>query len=308
MTRVLITGGHGFIGGHLAAYLQAAGDRVRVMDLLRPTGVDRHYRQGNVTRPADCRSACRGMDVVVHGAAIHPHCVAKSPCSAIDTNVRGTLNLLHAAVQAGVRRFVFLSSAKVYGQLGARPSSETDLSRPVETYALTKTVGELYCRRFQEQHGIETVIIRPFSVYGPGQDLHNGYVGMLLAALRDGAPLVLPGGPKYRRDFVYVADVVRLCALAVNAPMPRSATFNAASGESWTLSDLVALGESLADTDLAASFVKPAADTIRETHGAMDHAAMLLGYRPEYDLLRGLAQTVTWLRQSNQRQQRQRYA
>ena len=142
-----------------------------------------------------CEGACRGVDVVIHSAGVHlAPAVSRQPIHAIETNVHGTLNLLKSAAAAGVSRFVFLSSSKVYGEPDRLPSAEDDLPRPCESYGLSKVVCEYYCKRFREEMEMDTVIVRPFSVYGPGQDLETGFVGMIIRSLMGAEGVVFRRG------------------------------------------------------------------------------------------------------------------
>ena len=188
-----------------------AGHEVVGMDCVGGARI----RVGDITRLEDCVAACEGADVVIHSAGIHSAGqVAENPMQMVDVNVKGTLNILQAAERAGTRRIVYLSSAKVYGEPERLPSLETDLPRPREPYALAKLAAEQYCQNFHDTCGMEAVVIRPFSVYGPGQEPNSGYVGMALEALRTNGVVSFPGRADYLRDFVHISDVARLCALA----------------------------------------------------------------------------------------------
>jgi len=178
--RVSITGGLGFIGAALGATLSDEGHDVRLIDscdgVIAP-GMD--CIQGSILNPEICRLTCENTDIVIHCAAIHQaSMVAKNPPGSIQVNVAGTLNLLRAAIASGVKRFICLSSAKIFGEPERLPSVEADLPRPLDTYALSKAMSEYHCHLLQAQSKMNVVIIRPYSVYGPKQDLNTGYVGM----------------------------------------------------------------------------------------------------------------------------------
>jgi nucleoside-diphosphate-sugar epimerase len=257
---------------------------------------------GDITRLEDCVAACEGADVVIHSVAIHLATqVADSPMQMVDVNVNGTLNILRAAEMAGTRRIVYLSSAKVYGEPDRLPSLETDLPRPREPYALAKLVAEQYCQTFHETCGIEVVVIRPFSVYGPGQDQNSGYVGMALEALKTDGVASFPGRADYLRDFVHISDVARLCALATTAELPGFTVLNSGAGQAHTLDELVAMVATAADVRLRSRYRHASVETIHRTWGDMDSAQALLGYRPEIDLQQGIADTVAWFMNGGRR-------
>ena len=242
--RVSITGGLGFIGAALGSTLSAAGHDVLLTDIRDDDAAapGTNYIQGSVLDLEDCHVTCEDMDVVVHCAAIHQaSIVAKNPLSSIEINVAGTLNLLNAAIAAGAKRFIYVSSGKVFGEPEKLPSVETELPKPREAYALSKLTGEYYCQLLQAQSKMDIVIVRPFSVYGPEQDLNTGYVGMILQSLRDGSELRLPGRPDYVRDFVHIDDVVRLCSLVTTAPLPGLTDLTSGSGQPTSLHKLVSL-------------------------------------------------------------------
>ncbi|MDH3510621.1 MAG: NAD-dependent epimerase/dehydratase family protein [Gammaproteobacteria bacterium] len=289
--RVLITGARGFIGAAVKLELLDAGHEVIGIDCIGGAGI----RVGDITRREDCVAACEGADVIVHSVAIHQAGrVAENPMQMVDVNVQGTLNILQAAANAGTRRIVYLSSAKVYGEPERLPSVETDLPRPREPYALAKLVAEQYCQRFHDTGGMEVVVIRPFSVYGPGQDLNCGYVGMALEALKTDGVVSFPGQADYLRDFVHIRDVARLCSMSVTADLPGYTVLNAGAGRAHTLEELVVMTANAADVDLSSHFRRASVETINRTWGDMGRAQALLGYRPEIDLAQGIVDTVAW--------------
>jgi len=298
--KVLITGARGFIGANLAVKLVSAGHQVRALDIsagVAPGGVE--MIRGDVSDPETCRSACAGVDAVVHGAAIH-HIdkVSKRPERTLGVNVSGALNMLRGAAAEGVGRFVYLSTAKVYGNPESMPSRESDYPEPIEIYALSKLAGEHYCRLFQEAGTLDVAVIRPFSVYGPGQSLDTGYVGMLINALMTGEPLTIPGRPDYLRDFVHVDDVMRLCVQVITQPITGGLqVLNAGSGTACTLAQLVELAGHASDRPVLAEYIEPGAATITRSLACMDVAADILGFEPRISLAEGLQQTLDWFRQ-----------
>lgn len=285
------------MGSTLAAKLLSDGHKVRLLD-TRECGECRsmEYYQGSVLDPADCAAACDGIDMVVHSAAIHnAAAVAANPLAAIEINVKGTTNLFSSAVAAGAHRFVFMSSAKVYGDPGELPSVEHATLEPLETYALSKIFGEHHLNLMQADSGIEVAILRPFSVYGPGQDLGSGYVGMLLAALLGDSDVWLPGHPDFQRDFVHIEDATRLCTDVLTADsLPGLRILNVGSGQSTSLRRLLEIAADIIGYDVRIGFRAAGPGTLTRSHACLKRAAAQFGYRPKYDLRDGLAQTIRW--------------
>lgn len=301
--RVMITGGLGFLGCAAAARLQAEGHDVRLMDVRDSGPRDSDYFQGSVLSSADCVAACEGVDVVVHGAAIHQaQQVYRDPLAAIAINVKGTINLFNGALKAGARRFVFMSSAKVYGDPNELPSAEYAALEPKETYALSKLAGEHHLRMNQAAADIEVVIIRPFSVYGPGQNLGSGYVGMVLESLLGERRVDLPGERDYIRDFVHIDDVTRLSVAAITGASRSPVTImNAGSGEAISLAQLAEYGSDIVGYDLPISFRTPGPETLTRSHACLELTADQFGYRPRYQVREGLADTIEWFMSTNAR-------
>ncbi|MGI9341384.1 MAG: NAD-dependent epimerase/dehydratase family protein [Gammaproteobacteria bacterium] len=295
--RILVTGGLGFIGTAVAETLRADGHQVTAMDARESTDRDpRDFLRGSVLAPADCARACAGADTIVHSAAMHSAAaVAANPLAAIELNVKGTINLLAAGVAAGARRFIFLSSAKVYGDATRLPSAEDDALEPVETYALSKAAAEYHLHLQHETAGIEIVIVRPFSVYGPGQDLGSGYVGMLLSSLLGQRDVTMPGRAEFRRDFVHIDDVTWLLGAAISSrSLPSMTILNAGSGEAHSLGALLETASSITGKETAIGFRVPSADTLTRSHACLQRCESLLGYRPRYSLRDGLTDTIDW--------------
>ena len=245
--RVLVTGGLGYIGGGVVRRLVERGDEVVAIDLPRlnitppkpQAGLEVHY--ADVTAPEEIAPLLRDVDVVVHAAGIpQADDVVRHPHRHVEVNVNGTYNMLEAAANAGIPRFVHLSTAKLYGPSTA-PSNEADLVRPADEYSLGKYAAESFCTHFASTTPLEVCMLRPFSVYGPRMDLRTGYCGMLLDALMSGAAAVLPGRPDFSRDFVHLETVVDVVLAAITSVAPPPPTINVGSGVSTSLADLVDL-------------------------------------------------------------------
>ncbi|MFT5202501.1 MAG: nucleoside-diphosphate-sugar epimerase [Candidatus Aldehydirespiratoraceae bacterium] len=306
--HVLITGGHGLIGSGVNQRLLAAGHEVTVVDRARPGVLGRgpsraegyrlieeEYRliEADILDVDVWGEVLDDVDAVVHTAGIHQvDEVANDAVRHIDVNVTGTYKLLTAANARGVGRFIYLSSAKVYGHGAGVASAESDLVAPVESYALGKVVAEHYCAHFARELGMDTCSIRPFSVYGPGQDTHTGYIGALLESLRLGHRAVLSGDPDFVRDFVHIDTVVDLCVSAAISEKTPPLILNAGSGEATTLGLLVKAFETVTNQPLNVTFRVPRPGTLRFT--LADTQQMRdFSWPHMHDLEQGILETVT---------------
>jgi nucleoside-diphosphate-sugar epimerase len=298
--HILITGGHGLIGHGICQRLTEAGHQVTVVDLPsfrvpgRRSGSAMPYDlvEADILDVGEWADVLDDVDVVVHTAGIHQvDEVARDAVRHIDVNVTGTHRLLTAAEAHGVGRFIYLSSAKVYGDGDGRASAEHDLVAPVESYALGKVVAEHYCAHFARERDLETTSIRPFSVYGPGQDTHTGYMGALLESLRRGHRVVLPGDPDFVRDFVHIDTVVELCVAAALSEVAPPLVLNAGTGEATTLAQLVKAFETVTERPLSVTYRDPRPGTLRFT--LADTRQMRAFSWPDMpDLEHGILQTV----------------
>lgn len=292
--KILVTGIRGFIGAAIATAAHAQGHEVVGVDLLSrgralPHGV--RVVQGDVANPTAWRGELDAVDVIFHSAALHhTDQIAHDPVKSIEVNLRGTRLMLEMAAECRVPRFVHLSSAKVYGEPVAFPSSEEDLLSPVEPYGLAKAVSEQMCAYFAAHSAMRCVAVRPFSVYGPGQDLSTGYIGQLLHGWHTGRPVAFAGEPEYLRDFVHVDDVVRIC-LAAALTDHDVAVVNAGSGDATSLRDLVTEFSSLCADGPDVRYAPARAGTITRTLADMRRGLPLLG-RPPFSLREGLVDTL----------------
>ena len=305
--RALVTGGAGFIGSHLVDALLARGDDVVVLDNLATGRLDNvagaaAFVEGDVADPGAVATAVEGCEVVFHQAALGS--VARSvdhPLASDESNVRGTLAVLDGARRVGARRVVLASSSSVYGGARRVPTPESAPLAPRSPYAVTKLAGEHYARVHGELHGLETVALRYFNVFGPRQRLDGPYAAVIplfVDALLRGEPPVLHGDGGQSRDFTYVADAVQANLRAAAAPADTCAgrAFNVGRGEPVTLLDL--LGLVAAEVGVRAVAVHAAArpGDVRRSHADIGAARRDLGYAPTVPLAEGLARTVAWFR------------
>ncbi len=305
MTNVLVTGGAGFIGSHLVDALVARGDSVRVLDdLFSGARENVHPRAelvvGSVADPTAVRPGVDGAEVVFHQAAHRAVLRSVEDPLATDTaNVHGTLTVLEAAAGAGVRRFVYASSSSVYGGAEELPTPETAPTLPRSPYAVSKLTGEHYCRVFTELHGLETVALRYFNVYGPRQRPDSAYAAVIplfIDALRRKEPPTVHGDGRQSRDFTYVSDVVAANLTAAEAPAARCSgnAYNVAGGVAESLLELLGVLTRILGVEVEPVHTAPRPGDVRHTCADPTAAARDLGFHCEVGFEAGLRKTVDW--------------
>jgi UDP-glucose 4-epimerase len=308
MAAILVTGGAGFIGSHLVEELVRRGEQVRVLDDLS-SGRRENLRgvidrieliEGSVANPAAVEQAMTGATCVLHlGARVSVPRSFEDPAGTHAVNATGTLYLLVAASRARVSRVVYASSSSVYGDGPSLPKEERMPPEPTSPYAVSKLVGELYCRLFHRGYGLETVSLRYFNVFGPRQDPTSPYAAVIprfvAAMLRGQAPTIFGDG-KQSRDFTYVQDVVEANLRAVESRRAPGAVINVAGGQRHTLLQVVAMLNEILGTDIEPVFAPARQGDIRHSHGSIVLARGLLGYEPGVGVRDGLARTVEWFR------------
>jgi nucleoside-diphosphate-sugar epimerase len=305
---VLVTGGGGFIGSHLAGRLASLGHSVRILDnfatgrrsnVLALAG-EIELVEGDIQSYERVHNAVAGCEVVFHQAALPsvPRSVA-DPLTSNATNVTGTLNVLLAARDAGVRRVVFASSSSVYGATKELPKREDMAALPVSPYAVAKLACEGYCRSFGEVYGLETVALRYFNVFGPNQDPRSQYAAVvpnfITAALTNQSPTIFGDGEQ-SRDFTYVENVVDANLLAMDADVAPGRVYNVACGQAVTLNQLFAELRELVDSDLEPVYAPPRAGDVRHSLADLTRTRQDLGYEPSVELREGLGRSVRDLR------------
>ncbi len=311
MSRILVTGGAGFIGSHLVDALVGRGDSVVVVDNLssgREENLARvrdriEFVRGDIRDLDLIRSLTRGCDHVLHEAAL-----ASVPLSVDDpetttaVNVQGTLNVLIAARDAGVKRVVFAASSAAYGETDVTPQAENLLPAPVSPYAASKVAGELYLRVFAEAYGLQTVSLRYFNVFGPRQNPRSHYAAVIpkfITAVLAGEPPVVFGTGRQSRDFIHVDNVVHANLLALETPgVPGGSVFNVGAGEAYDLWTLLSVIADETGTRPKPVFAPPRAGDVMRTQASIDAIRAALGYRVVVDFREGLRRTIAWYREN----------
>ena len=294
-----ITGGAGFIGSNLAQLL-AQNNQVVIIDDLstgKPenlAGINATLIEGSILDLDLLQSAFQGVKCVFHQAAIAS--VQKSVQDPIGTSrvgIDGTLNVLVAARDAGVKKVVYASSAAVYGDSPQLPKKEDMCPQPQSPYAVSKIAGEHFCRNFQELYGLETVALRYFNVFGPGQDPTSEYSGVIskfISAMANGLQPTIYGDGEQTRDFVYVKDVVRANILASQSGR---GVYNIASGRRTSLNKMLAIIGEIFGRDPWPKYERARSGDIRDSLADISHA-LEIGFLPEYSLESGLEETIRW--------------
>jgi UDP-glucose 4-epimerase len=304
--RYLVTGGAGFIGSNIVDELVGRGHEVVVLDDLSTgqeanlSGVRKKidFRVGTITDLATLQAACRGVEHVIHLAASTS--VPKSVKDPIETNrinIDGTLNVLIAARDAKVRRFVYAASSAAYGELPELPKVETMQPAPISPYGVTKYVGELYAQVFGRVYGLENACLRYFNVFGPRQEPTSQYSGVLsrfmLAILERRQPVIYGDGEQ-TRDFTYVENVVDETLRASEASGVSGMVFNGGTGVRITLNGVLKLLEKITGMKIQPKHDPARAGDIRDSQADLSLARRVLGYEPRVQFEEGLKRTWDW--------------
>jgi nucleoside-diphosphate-sugar epimerase len=303
LARYLVTGGAGFIGSHIVDRLRARGDEVRILDDFSsgkrenvPQGVE--VVEGSVADLETAQRAVAGCDFVIHQAAIPsvPRSV-KDPVSSNRANVDGTLNMLVAARDTGVKRLVFAGSSSVYGESAVLPKREDMRPAPLSPYALQKLIGEQYCQMFTRLYGLETVTTRYFNVFGPRQQPgspYSGVISLFIEALAQGKAPMVHGDGRQTRDFTFVGDVVTGVLKAAEAPGAAGEVINVAAGGRISLTELIRNIQMVLKTDVEPVFGPVREGDVRDSQADIAKARQLLGFTPTVPFDEGLRETIAW--------------
>lgn len=304
--RYLVTGGAGFIGSNLVVELVRRGHSVVVLDDLS-TGKESNldsvrskieFRIGTIIDLATVQSACKGADYAIHLAARAS--VPKSVDDPIETNtvnVDGTLNVLVAARDAKVRRFVYAASSSVYGESETLPKTEVMPAEPISPYGISKYIGELYAQVFGRVYGLENASVRYFNVFGPRQEPRSQYSGVLsrfMFAVIHNEPPIIFGDGEQSRDFTYIDNVVDETLRACDAPEASGKAFNGGTGARITLNDVVKLLQKITGKKICAKYEPPRNGDILHSQADISLARKVLGYEPSVLFEEGLRRTWDW--------------
>ncbi|WP_019676472.1 SDR family oxidoreductase [Arsukibacterium perlucidum] len=317
--RWLITGCAGFIGSNLLQALLAANQQVTGLDnfatghqrnldevqrLVTPEQWQRFsFIEGDIRDPEHCKQAVAGADYVLHQAALGsvPRSLA-DPVTTNEVNISGFLNMLVAARDAGVKRFVYAASSSTYGDHPALPKVEANIGKPLSPYAITKYVNELYAEVFSRSYGFHSIGLRYFNVFGPRQDPNGAYAAVIpkwTAAMIAGEKVVINGDGETSRDFCFVDNAVQANLRAALANIEQSEVFNVAVGDRTTLNQLFsAIQSALAGNGIAYAHAPEYADfrpgDVRHSQADVSKARLMLGYLPSHTINEGIAVAMPW--------------
>jgi UDP-glucose 4-epimerase len=310
MAVYLVTGGAGFIGSNLVDELVKRDATVRVIDNFstgRRQNLEslRHrvdFREVDICDLDSLKEVTRGVDYIFHQAAIPsvPRSVV-DPITSHNADLTGTLHVLWAAKEAGVKRVVYAASSSAYGDSPQLPKREDMPAKPISPYGLMKYVGEEYCRLFTQLYGLETVSLRYFNVFGPRQDPSSQYSGVLsrfIAAMLSGQQPVIFGDGEQSRDFTYVSNVVRGNILACHSPIAAGKVYNLACGRKIALIEVVQHLNRILGTDFRPVYEAPRAGDIKHSLAEISKASAELNYSPDVQFEEGLRMTVDWYRKN----------
>jgi nucleoside-diphosphate-sugar epimerase len=321
MANYLVTGGAGFIGSHIAEALLKEGHRVRILDNFSTGRRDNlqtlqtsfasslEIIEGDIRDRKACDQAVSGLDFVFHQAAqVSVPQSIHDPETTQEINIRGTLNVFQACQKAGIKRLVLASSTSIYGDNpiekdAKKPKRESMSPNPLSPYALSKLVGEYYCRIFSNLYDLPAVALRYFNVFGPRQDPNSEYAAVIpkfIERLLQKASPIIYGDGKQSRDFVFVADVVQANLKACHQTGVAGEVFNVASGRSVTLLQLLENLKKIFKTDQSAVFAPARPGDIRYSSANIQKARKLLDYQPEVGLRQGLKATVDCMKKQKQ--------
>jgi UDP-glucose 4-epimerase len=303
MARVLVTGGAGFIGSNLVRALLERGDDVRVLDNFSTgsrgnlVGLDVEVVEGELRSYERVHNAVRGVEVVFHLGALGsvPRSV-QDPLTSTAVNVEGTLNVLLAARDEGIRRVVFSSSSSIYGTRDALPVTEEVAPDPISPYGVAKLAAERFCVSFSRVYErFETVVLRYFNVFGPRQSPLSQYAGVVplfITAIADGRPVRIEGDGEQSRDFTYVTNVVDATLRAADANDANGRIFNVSAGKPATVNELAETIGRILGKPVEREHVPGRAGDIRASWADVRAAREAFGYEPGVDLEQGLRLTA----------------
>jgi len=308
MSKYLVTGGAGFIGSNISKALVEDGHEVTILDNLA-TGKKENlsaimkkvrFIEGDIRDINTVSKAVKGIEFVLHqGALPSVQRSVKDPSSSNEANVQGTMNILIASRDSGVKRVVYAASSSAYGDTPTLPKIENMKEMPLSPYAVSKLTGELYCRVFSRIFGLETICLRYFNVFGPNQDPTSQYSAVIprfiTAFLRNEAPTIYGDG-RQSRDFTFVENVVSANILASKAKSKEAIgrTMNIACGEAFSLNDIIKMLNEIAGTNIKPKYDKARLGDVKHSLADINLAGKLIGYKPKVRFKEGLRRTFGW--------------
>ncbi|MBA3334970.1 MAG: SDR family oxidoreductase [Acidobacteria bacterium] len=310
-SKVLVTGGAGFIGSNLADELIKKGAKVTILDnfvtgfrenLEEITG-DFEFIEGDINNSDKLRQAVQGSEVIFHQAALPsvPRSV-ENPLETHEACVNGTFNILLRAREANVRRIVYAASSSAYGNQEVLPKEETMLPEPLSPYAAAKLMGEYYCQVFNNVYGLETLCLRYFNVFGPRQNPSSQYSGVIsrfVDALMSNKTPVIYGDGETSRDFTYIDNVVDANLKAAQTKKGIGQVMNVANGERITLNQLLETLKKITNqSDVQVEYKSERSGDVKHSQASNQRAVDYLGYEKKVDLEEGLRNTINWWKQS----------
>lgn len=312
-SRFLVTGGAGFIGGHIAEYLLKSGaKKVRVLDNL-VNGFESNlsilkqypafeFIEGDIRNTETCLQACEGIDFISHQAALGsvPRSM-KEPVYFSEVNISGTVNIFKAAVDKGIKQVVYASSSSVYGDEQTLPKQEDKISNALSPYAVTKRTNELYAKVFSEAYGLKIMGFRYFNIFGPRQDPDGPYaavVPLFVKAIINKTPVYINGDGEQTRDFTFVENAVQINVkgMLTTNTAAFGKTYNVAIGERFTVNQLYKICQQQLKSDFAATYREPRPGDIRDSLADISLAKNLLGYQPTKKFEDGLIETIEYFK------------
>jgi UDP-glucose 4-epimerase len=308
MGPVLVTGGAGFIGSHVVQRLVRDGCGVRVLDDFSTGRLENleearsriEFQQGSITNVPDLARAVSGIEAIVHLAALPSvQRSVEEPLASHEVCATGTLNVLLAARQAGVRRVVYAASSSAYGDIVGAVRSESEPVSPLSPYAAAKLSGEHYCRSFTAVYALQTVRLRFFNIFGPRQDAkspYSGVIALFIAAMLAGRAPRIDGDGKQSRDFTYIDNAVDAVIKALHAGPANGNVYNIGIGQSSSVLDLVRELNKILGTSIEPTFGPPRPGDVRHSQANITLARRDLGYEPTVSFAEGLARTVAFQR------------
>jgi nucleoside-diphosphate-sugar epimerase len=304
--NILVTGGAGFIGSHLATRFAELGHAVRVFDNFS-TGSRENLAhlegkievfEGDLRYEEECERACRDIEIIFHVGALPSVPVSvENPRDTHESNITGTLNILMAARTNKCRRVIYSGSSSCYGETNIWPTSESQRPAPVSPYAVQKLAGEHYMRAFYKCYGLETLTTRYFNVFGPRQNPKSQYAAVIpafiVAALNDEQPTIFGDG-RQTRDFTYIENIVHAYMLAVDIPKTEGQSINVACGDRTSLLDIIEHVGRILGKSIRPKFDAPRAGDVRDSQADITAARELLGFEPVVRFEDGLKRTIDY--------------